>query len=368
MPAMSQTAAAGFLDPERYRSPAVERLEREHYATAFWHPVAALSQLPQGQVRAVELLGLPILLTRDDASPVRAFHNRCPHRAVAFRDPSQGSAACRRLICPYHGWTYDLAGRLLAAARQAEFPEPFDLEAWPLQPLGCQVRAGMIWVAIGDDPLPLEQQLDLVLEEAGPVLEQPRLLLALEELELACNWKIAHDNTLDDYHVAIAHPTTLHRVQGPVRHYRHRFGTWANVLATPSLNPSDRQGEAFLTFGLPPWCHLLLWPDGRLAWILFPPLGLTSCSMQVFLLGPAERLTEGAALMAGLRSFLAEDRALVESAQRGYTGGFRPGPPHRLEARILHQHEVYRRCIDPWLQERAQLCPPVPSSAAPESV
>jgi phenylpropionate dioxygenase-like ring-hydroxylating dioxygenase large terminal subunit len=337
-------AAAAFLSPDPYRSKAIAVLEREHYAARFWHPVAAAADLPPGHVRAVELLGQPILLCHGSDGVVRAFHNRCPHRAVAFRKPAEGSVACRRLVCPYHGWTYDLAGKLLAAAREAEFLDPFDRSAWPLEALGCQVRASLIWVAPGADPIPLDDQLDLPLQEAAAALAQPLVPLAFHGQTLACNWKIAHDNTLDDYHVAIAHPTTLHRMQGPVRHYSHRFGTWANVLATPWPG-----GDAeFLTFGLPPWNHLLLWPDGRLAMIQFLPGELDSCTMQVWLLGPAGREGEGQTLMAEMFHFLAEDRELVESAQRGYGAGFRPGPPHRLEARILHQQAIYAALLEPW--------------------
>jgi phenylpropionate dioxygenase-like ring-hydroxylating dioxygenase large terminal subunit len=206
------------------------------------------------------------------------------------------------------------------------------------------VRASLIWVALGADPFPLDDQLDLPLQEAPDALARTLVPLAFHGQALACNWKIAHDNTLDDYHVAIAHPTTLHRMQGPVRHYSHRFGTWANVLATPWL---DGDSE-FLTFGLPPWNHLLLWPDGRLALIQFLPAAVDTCTMQVWLLGPEERQGEGEALMAEMVQFLAEDRALVESAQRGYGEGFRTGPPHRLEARILHQQAIYTALLEPW--------------------
>jgi phenylpropionate dioxygenase-like ring-hydroxylating dioxygenase large terminal subunit len=123
------SASAAFLPPELYRSEAVAALEREHVASRFWHPVVVAADLPPGHVRAVELLDLPVLLSHGHDGVVRAFRNRCPHRAVAFREPADGSVACRRLVCPYHGWTYDLGGTLLAAAREAEFVEPFDREA-----------------------------------------------------------------------------------------------------------------------------------------------------------------------------------------------------------------------------------------------
>ncbi len=357
-----------FLPASLYGSASDAERERRLWSERFWHPVLPDGLLEPGQVRALELLGLPLLLTREPGAPLRAFINRCPHRGVALLEPAQGAVACRRLICPYHGWTYDLAGELRAAAREAEFCQPFERRAWPLQSLPVQVRAGLIWVALAADPLPLEQQLDLVLAEAGAQLERPRHLLGHRRRSLACDWKLAHDNTLDDYHVAIAHPTTLHRDQGPVRHYRHAFGRYVNLLATPVASsrgsrPSsaaapvpEADAEEFLTFGLPPWTHLLLWPDGRLALIGFLPQGPGQCLLELWLLGDAEQQHDGEALMAELEAFLAEDQRLVESAQRGYasahpsrSGGadwsFRPGPPHRLERRILHHQALYRELL-----------------------
>jgi len=337
-----------FLEAELYRSASVAERERLVYAPRFWHPVAPLSSLPEGSALALELLDQPLLLTHPPGGPPRAFLNRCPHRGVALLPTAQAAQACRRLICPYHGWTYDLDGSLRAAAREAEFVDPFARDDWPLARLSCALRGSMLWVAIGADPLPLEQQLDLVEQELGPGLERPRVLLASLEAELACNWKIAHDNTLDDYHVAIAHPTTLHRQQGPVRHYRHRFANHVNLLATPvplQGNGAAAEGLEFLTFGAPPWIHLLAWPDGRLALISFPPRDLGRCRLQVWLLGDPAQKDRGEAWIEELRSFLDEDRALVESAQRGYTSGLTPGPAHRLERRILHQQALYARIM-----------------------
>jgi phenylpropionate dioxygenase-like ring-hydroxylating dioxygenase large terminal subunit len=328
-------APARFLPAELYTCPVTARQERQHYAPRFWHPVAPLAALPEGHCLALELLELPVLLTHAPGEGVRAFLNRCPHRGVALQDPGGAAQPSRRLVCPYHGWTYGLDGQLRAAAREGEFLEPFCRADWPLQPVACKVSGPLIWVAIGADPLPLEEQLDLVLQEAGETLARPLQLLGQSSLELACNWKIAHDNTLDDYHVAIAHPRTLHREQGPVRHYRHALSRHGSLLATPM------EGGEFLTFGLAPWTHLLVWPDGRLAVISFPPLRLERCAMQLWLLGTADHAPLAAAWLESMLLFLEEDRRLVESAQRGYRGGLMPGPPHRLEQRLLQQQRLY---------------------------
>jgi phenylpropionate dioxygenase-like ring-hydroxylating dioxygenase large terminal subunit len=329
-----------FLASWLYRSPDVAEHERQRYSNRLWHPLTSATAIPEGHAQAFELLGVPLLLARQ-GGVIRAFLNRCPHRAVALQQPSDRATACRRLVCPYHGWTYDLAGRLQAAARESDFFAPFQRDDWPLPALRCQERVGLIWVALGDDPLPLEVQLDLLLEEAGASLEQPRQLLRRTQRSLDCNWKIAHDNTLDDYHVAIAHPTTLHREQGPVRHYRHVISEHATLLATPYPD-----GGEFLTFGLAPWTHLLLWPDGRVALIQFPPLDVQRCRMEIWLLGDAAFEAQADAWMEQLQTFLEEDKRLVEAAQLGYRSGFTPGPPHRLELRILQQQTFYCRLMD----------------------
>lgn len=329
-----------FLPAWLYVSAEIAQRERDHYAARLWHPLTASTAVAESQAQAFELLGLPLLLTRVEGR-VRAFLNRCPHRGVALQPPSAQATTCRRLVCPYHGWTYDLRGDLLAAARESDFVEPFVRADWPLSQLRCRELGGLVWVAIGPDPLPLEQQLDLVLQEAEALFNRPRTLLLRQSHTLDCNWKIAHDNTLDDYHVAIAHPTTLHREQGPVRLYRHALSAHGSLLATP-----HGAGGEFLTFGLAPWTHLLLWPDGRLALIQFPPLDLDHCRMEVWLLGDAALQPQAEAWMETVQTFLAEDRRLVEAAQSGYASGLLPGPPHRLEQRILQQQTLYAQLME----------------------
>lgn len=329
-----------FLPAWLYAAPDIAQRERDQYAPRLWHPLTASTAVADSQVQAFELLDLPLVLTRVQGG-VHVFVNRCPHRGVALHPPSAQATTCRRLVCPYHGWTYDLQGQLLAAAREGDFVAPFLRADWPLTELPCRELGGLIWVAIGPDPLPLEHQLDLVLQEAEVLFNRPRDLLLRQVHTLDCNWKIAHDNTLDDYHVAIAHPTTLHREQGPVRLYRHALSAHGSLLATPH----GETGE-FLTFGLAPWTHLLLWPDGRLALIQFPPLDPGHCRMEVWLLGDPSLLPSAQAWMDEVQTFLAEDRRLVEAAHLGYASGLVPGPAHRLEQRILQQQTLYARLMD----------------------
>ncbi|MCT0213531.1 MULTISPECIES: aromatic ring-hydroxylating dioxygenase subunit alpha [unclassified Synechococcus] len=359
--------AAPFLAAELYGSPLVAQWESHVYARQFWHPLALLSELPEGAALSRALLGVELLLTHPPGVGPQAFLNQCPHRGVALLAPGSALNPCRKLICPYHGWTYAPDGRLLAAAREGDFCAPFERQHWDLSPIEIAVAGPFLWVRLqlpaaeagaGAAAPALAEQLDLLREQGGwrvdapespPASDAAPLLWGRRRLSLACNWKIAHDNTLDDYHVAIAHPTTLHRTQGPVSAYRHRFGRWCNLLATPM--PLASAGDAgptgtFLTFSVPPWNHVLLWPDGTTALIGFHPEALDRCRLELTLAGPAQRAAGAEAQLEEMTAFLEEDRALVESAQLAYgSGGFSPGPAHQLERRILHHQALYREAL-----------------------
>ena len=327
-----------FLPGWLYSREEMHRWDIDFYANRFWHPVAAATGLRPGQTLAITLLEQPLLLTWPVASEPRAFRNRCPHRGVAFQGDSESATSCRRLICPYHGWTYNLDGTLQSAARESGFATGFDRQAWGLGELPCRIDGPLIWVALAEKPIPLEQQLALIHSAAAETWSRTLEPRGLARRSLACNWKVAHDNTLDDYHVAIAHPTTLHREQGPVRDYVHHFSHYVNLLET-----QHPDGGQFQTFGLPPWTHLLVWPDGRIALLEFLPLQARQCTMQLRLFATSGTVDdiEAEAWLVHLLSFLDEDKALVESAQRGYVDNFNPGPAHQLEQRILHWQALY---------------------------
>ena len=331
-----------FLPTHLYTEPAVHLWDCDGYASAYWHPLTATASLQPNHSMALTLLNKPLLLTRPGEGPPRAFLNRCPHRGVAFQAEQHESISCRRLICPYHGWTYNLEGDLMAAARERDFNSPFQRQDWPLTSLPCVVDGPLIWVALHETVTPLNKQLELVHREIGSLWKQPLMEVRRVQQTLNCNWKIAHDNTLDDYHVAVAHPTTLHREQGAVRDYVHRFSALGTLLVTPHAN-----GGSFHTFGLPPWMHLISWPEGRIALLEFLPRSPDTCLMQLRLFS-TEHDNDAAALDAWLETllvFLDEDRQLVESAQQGYRSGMVPGPPHELERRILHWQEIYKNTL-----------------------
>src|SRR5262245_13320181 len=94
-----------------YRHPAIYELERQAVFGNTWQVAgrAALVEQP-GSFFTTVVAGEPILVVRDEAGVLRGFFNVCRHRAAPVATAECGTAT--RLRCRYHGWTYDLAGRL----------------------------------------------------------------------------------------------------------------------------------------------------------------------------------------------------------------------------------------------------------------
>jgi len=83
-----------------------------------WHYVARVEELPHpGDHMTLRIAGEPLVIARDQAGTLHAYYNMCVHRGV---EVAQGCGNAKAFKCPYHGWAYDLAGRLSDAAYMKE--------------------------------------------------------------------------------------------------------------------------------------------------------------------------------------------------------------------------------------------------------
>ena len=140
---------ANYLSAERLQAE-MERVLRRT-PTPFC-PSAALPEI--GSYVAREAAGIPLVVVRGSDGQVRAFRNACRHRGMQV---ASGTGCARAFVCRYHGWTYNLEGRLRHIPHEAGFPG-FDKEAHPLVPVTATERFGLVFVtqdepALGDDSL-----------------------------------------------------------------------------------------------------------------------------------------------------------------------------------------------------------------------
>lgn len=192
-----------YLDPVRFE--AERALMRRHP-----QPVAAAAALSKpGSWWSGDVLGAPLLLTRDASGVLHALLNVCRHRGARVVEAGSGCGR-ERFACPYHAWTYGADGRLLNLAKREGFPGVEPLQAG-LRRLAVAERAGIVWVI----PDPHQAQADVAaslgrygreLSESGFDTHLPH---APRCIELRCNWKLMVEGSSEAYHFKIAHRDTI---------------------------------------------------------------------------------------------------------------------------------------------------------------
>jgi Rieske 2Fe-2S family protein len=185
-----------------YTDPAIFDFDMAAIHARSWLLIGFEIELPRPGSYLSTLFGRwPILITRDRAGKLAAFHNTCRHRGAQICEVGRGSAA--RLVCPYHAWTYELSGELSHAARMGE---DFDKSRFGLLPIHVESLEGAIYVCMADTPPPFDD----FRAQFGPLLAPHRLGEAKVAFESTLvekgNWKLVMENARECYHCARRHP------------------------------------------------------------------------------------------------------------------------------------------------------------------
>jgi Rieske 2Fe-2S family protein len=190
-----------YFDPEYYR----RELEAIWYRS--WLCIARAEELVEPrQYKVVEVGSQSIVVTRDPEGRLHAFHNTCRHRGSVLCTEARGRFRGNAIVCPYHGWTYSLAGELKGAPHQLRSPD-FRNRDFPLYRVALDTWGGFVFVnLLGEAAPPLADVLDdLTCELANWPLETLRVGRRIERT-LACNWKIFWENFLECFHCPGVHP------------------------------------------------------------------------------------------------------------------------------------------------------------------
>lgn len=160
-----------------------------------------------GRYKALELMGVPVLLTRQRDGSIRAMLNVCSHRAMPV---AKGSGKCERFACPYHAWLYGSDGQLLRVAGEDTFGQ-VDKASMGMTQLPVYEQSGMIFVILTPGiEFDFASFFAGMLEDIGALGFADWHFCGTRELKGA-NWKVAYDGYLEGYHFAAAHPDTIHQ-------------------------------------------------------------------------------------------------------------------------------------------------------------
>lgn len=200
-----------------------------------WLMAGLECELPKsGSYMAMMVGKWPVIITRDSKGEIRAFHNSCRHRGSILCDPGHGHAP--KLVCPYHRWTYNLDGSLLAATRM---PDDFEKSTHSLKPITLRRVAGAMFICLSDDPPPFDEFADHFAAYAAPLKFNDMKLAATDLMVEQANWKLVMDNGRECYHCPTGHPELANSF--PV-YFFGKFDTKGNERAAAYAKEMDALG------------------------------------------------------------------------------------------------------------------------------
>lgn len=348
-----------------YHDPEYHSVEMARVMRPSWQIVCHVNDIAEpGEWRALDFLGESIIAVRGDDGEVRAFANICRHRGSRV---VEGSAGCaRRLVCPYHAWSYGLDGRLVGVPKRSDYGDV----AWDelgLLPVEREVWRGFVFIRLeGGGPsvatmmAPYDNEIEPYrfedLEAMARVTLRPR----------AVNWKNVADNYSDGLHIQVAHPG-LTRLFG--RHYSthaeaHADRMSGDLVERPSANPSERAYQHFLPRvdhlpeeGQRRWLYFKLWPNvafdiypDQVDFMQFLPVSPTETVIrEIGYAVPDSRREMRAARYLNWRinrRVNAEDTVLIAGVQQGMMSrSYRPGPLGQSEVCLRSFTRKLRRLI-----------------------
>ena len=210
-PGISHTPVEEYYDPTRFQRE-VDLLFRKHPIV-----VGFSGQLRKpGDFVTHNDTGQPILVVRGTDGQLRAFLNVCRHRSATVEQKPCG-ANKRAFVCAYHGWSYDLTGRLVGITDGAHFGE-LDKSRYGLRRLKVTEKYGLVWVvptalADGEDAgFDIDDYLGPLQADLSGWDMSGWELHSSEPIRPRMNWKLVIDTFLELYHFRYLHPSSVYPI------------------------------------------------------------------------------------------------------------------------------------------------------------
>jgi phenylpropionate dioxygenase-like ring-hydroxylating dioxygenase large terminal subunit len=196
----------GPVSVDPYISAAYYEKEKANVFKKTWLHVGRVEEIPAAGdyfVKDLPACDTSIIVVRDKKGHINAMHNVCSHRMNQIVYEPRGRT--RKFSCKFHGWAYDLDGKLTGVPDEASF---FDLDKSQLglSRVACDVWQGFIFINI--DPTPALSLAAFMQPMYGSIEGYPfdKLTTGFSWTTVVnCNWKLALDAFQEAYHVAYVH-------------------------------------------------------------------------------------------------------------------------------------------------------------------
>ena len=185
--------------------------EKQNIFLSSWQLVGHISDLPQpGCYITFQLYEERAFVVRTQNDEIKAFHNVCRHRAHILLDDDRGNCP-GKVVCPYHGWTYDLDGDRTAMGHPQSF-RSHDAQHFALSPVDMEIYGGFIFIrfraegaGVAERMAPIHDEFMAYQTQTMTPEEKGDKKPALWTHAVNADWKVGVENFIEDYHFFIGH-------------------------------------------------------------------------------------------------------------------------------------------------------------------
>ncbi len=246
------------VEVSRYWTREEHEREVERLWKRVWQMACHEDDIPNvGDTHVYDIAGLSYIIVRVAADEVKAYPNACLHRGRALCDNHR--KGLKVLRCPFHGWSWELDGKLKEVPCQWDFPSVTP-EEYSLTEVKVGHWGGFVFINPDPDCETLEDYLGDIDRHFSRPFER-RYKAAHMVKRLPCNWKVAQEAFMESYHVVGTHPELLPAFADT----NSKYDVWPNISRAMSasgppsphtdlINPdptSFPDGQAFTSFKHP---------------------------------------------------------------------------------------------------------------------
>ena len=242
------------LPNECYTSKDYTLIERKKLFEDKWIVAGVASSIPEiGDVKPIDILGMPILILRNKQNKIKVFHNVCSHRGVKL--VSKSGKINSLIRCPYHSWSYSLDGELMATPHiggmNKHSADGFDKSKNNLKEIRSYIWLDLIMININQNEMSFEEYIKPLSdrwEKFWPIKDRELIHHSNDfgyfKLNAKCNWKFAIENYCESYHLPWVHPG-LNSYSKIEDHYHiqglpNRFAGQGTVVYNPQFKGKEK--------------------------------------------------------------------------------------------------------------------------------
>lgn len=333
---------AESIDSYYYKDKRILRDENYLIFRSMWNYVGRKDMLPNiGSYFTASIGGEPVVVLRNMG--ISAFSNVCRHRGTVL---VEGKGDMNKFICPYHGWTYDLNGKLLGCTEPCGW-EKLDKEKNSLPQF--EVRNIGPWLFVN----PNEYKHNISWEKFTKGLKLPPLDRFTWKFQqvfyIKCNWKVFVDNYVDGgYHIPYAHKALA--AVADYSEYKTEIDEFIVTQTVPldgnGAVHSVRKGMAYYVWLFPNF--MINISDGAMDTNYVTPIDEENCKVVFdYYFTPEFDTSQMAKSKFVTEEIQAEDIKVCERVQTGlHSGRYTVGRYHNpRESGIYHFHKLLHRFI-----------------------